>query len=543
MTLNSMSAYPKTHTDLFLRPAKEVFDRMSVVEQYPFEYDLSIPVSPSVLNYKRDAEHNEVYSVVKGGMLERNLPGLWQVSVETYVPREIWERAFHNRRIVKRSKKTNDSDFTKQEFYPQGTIDERTGRVESCKYQQEFVNYVNRLMDWKVPCQLWDDSNPVRINHQPKYFCIKHFDYKMLPHDDIEYTLDLIEWKEPTVKVSDLVVPDEENETEEPKPKVPGASGNAIMAFGHSDRRNHNDGRVYSADTVAARINPDGSIITTMYKKPNTWRKQLIQLSDVIGIPGRISSHTSISSSGQWEYHEDYMTMEFEITHPIYSQAVSSPTSQSYSAYEKVYPTEMKEIAQGVKSFASNETKGGSKLFAKMDTGNENNANTQIKTLAGGSLSSNLNNNMWAKKIKMMKNVPAFHIEVEFDKSATEMLYHIDGNYIVTKATAKWKVARSVWYKTMYLLKPIAGKDKVYDATFTYLCPLENTIVTPYQKYLNTFDAKFIGGKGTEDNNGVNKYHAERSDGKVVNNVLPEVTTLKTGQKTLTEEIHKGAQK
>lgn len=472
---------PKTFTRLYLYPALvEVAKSRNLNDVLnAYGYFMPIPVSPDHLEYKRGASHNEAYGIVSGGLLQRNLPKLWHLSIETYLPRDIYERTFHNW--------SQDREWSGEYT------------------QQHFVDYINLIMQYKIPLAMYDSSSPERIRHNCEYWCIEQFNYKMLPHDDIDYTLDLIEWREPHVKLSEVEM---KEVTQTPTgPSTRRGDGTALMVFGDNDNRVFNRGEVYDARVkLAFSMQCDRTVLG--YEK----------LSDLQRALGSMpSSEKSISASG-WS-----ATLHYDETVSTSANTIKIPYTIEYGT--EILPAFRKtlrncamhamqcefteQVARTLKSQAHIKLDAdaiGYYPYGGMEAqGSRSNLNAVLlfSALNSGERTQydrgNLHINAWCTLREVRKNVPLYTIAVDAKKeSYTEhgVMGKEDG-YVTISIKRK-----GVWFEEMYVVSPIAGTkletyvqnpkqttlrgDLYYDAKQSWLVPKQNTIRTSYKKYLAT---------------------------------------------------------
>jgi hypothetical protein len=436
-----------------------------------FGWKIHIPVSPKALTHERDAEHAEVYGIAKGGMLQRNLPKLWHTRIESYLPAHLFERVFHQRW---------DSD----DGYS----------------QQDWIDYINLLMQNKQPLKMWHEDTPhLRLKHMCTDWCIRHWEYKLLPHDDIDFVLDLIEWKEPKVILGEVVV----NATEEepPKKKVEGG-GVHLLAFGSYDDRCVELGRVYNDDIGGYATTPTGlefgyknlaDLKKILKMVAENWKK----LSDSdIGLAG-FTPHASepLAVVLSWVKASGYtITVELRAhvtgdrqLDPYGAKIIANQLKAQMSAYaEKGLD---KVITQGKKrpnGYARpvNITLGADmSMPAKGGTSLASQAVAQKSKGAGWSRESHLWWDAWCDKLSSRSDfthAPASRTKTTVTRIDTELgLIFYEVEFVFTP---------KVIYKTMYKLRPTGGRDRdmVYTKSQSWLTPKENTIKSSYKYYLKT---------------------------------------------------------
>lgn len=465
---------PTTYTRLYLYPALiEVAKSRNLNDLLnAYGYFMPIPVSPSSLQYKRSASHNEVYGIVSGGLLQRNLPKLWHLSIETYLPKDILERVFHNW--------SQDREWSGEYT------------------QQHFVDYINLIMQYKIPLALYDSSSPERIRHNCEYWCIESFDYKMQPHDDIDYTLELIEWREPHVKLSDIEMT-EITEPDTQKPKVRRGSGTALMVFGDNDSRAFNRGEVY---------NPELRVVLLTSTRPLGYAaRDDLKLAFEGAFGGDFPStridgtswNAEVTSVSHTEGSNEYK-VNYRLTYPKMMQHLA--TGQVRQSASDAMASKICEIIYnrlrkaGSEPFQTNPiltfamgSKGGDlkstgsllqKLMSMQDAD---------PALRSGSYESHLGLNAWCEKLEVRENIPRYRIHTRLKVNHTGESQFFWNDYGTLKITLK---SDGVWFKKMYVVRPIKGKkgkvvgDVAYDHKQVWLVPEENTIRTSYKEYVRT---------------------------------------------------------
>lgn len=468
---------PKTYTRLYLYPAgSEVMKSRNVFNLLnSYGYFMPIPVSPSNLEYKRGASHNEAYGIVSGGLLQRNLPKLWHLTIDTYLPRDIYERTFHNW--------SQDREWSGEYT------------------QQHFVDYINLIMQYKIPLALFDSSSPERIRHNAEYWCIEQFNYKMQPHDDIDYTLELIEWKEPHVKLSEIEM---KEVTQSPTgPSVRRGDGTALMVFGQNDSRAYDRGRVYNANVKVAFTMREGSTVIG-YKNVseiNTALQRVIGdqfLTDINGydwwnLKIYYSNATFANNTARIPYQIDYHASA--VTKHIVRGAAMAEIQQQLN----------KTISRGLKAYAdplSTNVIGSTSQGGRFASDLLNTKSTIARTLADSlsdreiSTLDHLHVNAWCQLREVRNNVPLYTLKISAKRTGDEAItpspWRRDTGYV------ELKISRlRTWFKEMYVVSPTSGTklgsanttpsgDIFYDAKQSWLVPKENTIRTSYKKYLAT---------------------------------------------------------
>lgn len=458
---------PTTYTRLYLYPASVEVEKSRNLNDLlnAYGYFMPIPVSPSSLQYKRSASHNEAYGIVSGGLLQRNLPRLWHLSIETYLPKDILERVFHNW--------SQDKEWSGEYT------------------QQNFVDYINLIMQYKIPLALYDSSSPERIRHNCEYWCIESFDYKMQPHDDIDYTLELIEWREPHVKLSEI----EMTEITEPeKPKVRKGSGTALMVFGDNDSRAFNRGEVYNPQVKLVLLTPERPIgfdsLTTV--------DSALQAAADSGLYVHIDKGTWEAYTDRTSYSNRVITIDYSLKYPKQMPNATIPTVRklasdyfSVEVRKRIY-----DILKGKFSLKLSYTpklgssaQGGELKIGGVALQAYANAFDKDAVQRASSYDSHLGLNAWCQKQETRLNVPRYKLStsVKVNNVTEQLLTWTD------KGTIRIELKKDgVWFKEMYVVRPIkAGTKRIsgdlaYDSKQAWLVPKENTIITSYKKYLQT---------------------------------------------------------
>lgn len=461
-----------THSWLVLEPYDNNIPTNLRKQYEAFGWKIHIPVSPKSLTHERDAEHAEVYGIAKGGMLQRNLPKLWHTRIESYLPAHLFERVFHQRW-------DGDDGYS----------------------QQDWIDYINLLMQNKQPLKMWHEDTPhLRLKHMCTDWCIRHWEYKLLPHDDIDFVLDLIEWKEPKVILGEVVVNATE-ENEPPKKKVEGG-GVHLLAFGSYDDRCVELGRVYSDDIGGYATTPTGlefgyknlaDLKKILKMVAENWKK----LSDSdVGLAG-FTPHASepLAVVLSWVKASGYtITVELRAhvtgdrqLDPYGAKIIANQLKAQMSTYaEKGLD---KVITQGKKrpnGYARpvNITLGADMSMPKQGgTSLASQAVPQKSKRAGWLRESHLWWDAWCDKLSSRSDfthAPASRTKTTVTKIDTELgLIFYEVEFVFTP---------KVIYKTMYKLRPTGGRDRdmVYTKSQSWLTPKENTIKASYKYYLKT---------------------------------------------------------
>ena len=466
--LTTAGGSPTTYTRLYIYPDQRVVTKSKNVAELFEAYGgfMPIPVSPKSLQYTREADHTEAYSIMGGGLLQRNLPGLWHLTIESYAPKDLMERAFHNR-----------------------SQDKQWPGVYT---QQTFVDYMNALMRYKVPFLLYDSSNPERIKHSGEIWCIKSFEYTMQPHDDIDYKLELVEWREPTVKLSNVEMREIGTKPEEPKKTRGGSTGKALMVFGYTDVRTVNSGSVYPPDMRAILKGNKGAYFPVT--NPSALRGAALYALKTQG------NHTSIKPYGRYvvRFEQSKQMKDSRLIVPISLDIPKALSKQRKNAVADAISYIKRTLLHVILTDANAKTYINDKevrvLYSGAAGGLISNAsdNPQYKADAsskpeawkyryGGS---RLDRNAWCRKLAEVTNIRGMSIRIENEDDPTEAL---------TVTVIVDIVEDSVMFPLMYKVQPISGKapDKLYDSKQVWLTPKENTIETSYKHYLSTLQSEY----------------------------------------------------
>ena len=461
-----------THSWLVLEPYDNNIPTNLRKQYEAFGWKIHIPVSPKSLTHERDAEHAEVYGIAKGGMLQRNLPKLWHTRIESYLPAHLFERVFHQRW-------DGDDGYS----------------------QQDWIDYINLLMQNKQPLKMWHEDTPhLRLKHMCTDWCIRHWEYKLLPHDDIDFVLDLIEWKEPKVILGEVVVNATE-EKEPPKKKVEGG-GVHLLAFGSYDDRCVELGRVYADDIGGYATTPTGlefgyKNLADLKKILKTAATNWKELASTDMIMAGFKPHTSepmnvtflgASASGY--------TMTVNLTavvsgqgqlDPYGAKIIASHLKPQIGAYaekalDKVIGNGKKRPNAFVRQVnvtlgadMSMPSKGGTSLGSQ--------AVAQKSKQAGWLRESHLWWDAWCDKLSSRSDFT--HAPASRTKTTVTRI-DVGGHTI--DYTVEFVFTPKVIYKTMYKLRPTGGRDRdmVYTKSQSWLTPKENTIKASYKYYLKT---------------------------------------------------------
>lgn len=187
---------------------------------------LRIPVTPATLEITREAAHSEVQGIMFGGILERNAPGLRHFAVTSFIPGT--------------SRDPGQNDYRWQNYYPwkEDLGDGRTKVTNGTRKddnlvatQSGWVSFVNLLMDRRIILKFHLVKAPFdRHRNECFLVCIRSFRYSHNPHDDLNYTIEFVEWREPKIRIGDEQIITAE-EPEEKPPKAP--SGGQILLIMH----------------------------------------------------------------------------------------------------------------------------------------------------------------------------------------------------------------------------------------------------------------------------------------------------------------------
>lgn len=506
---------PTTYTRLYLYPVQTVVSKGKNVEDLlnAYGYFMPIPVSPASLEYGRSADHREAYSITNGGMLQRNLPGLWTLSVESYIPKDIYERAFHN-----------------------WSQDKKWDGVST---QQSFVDYINTLMRFKVPFALYDSSSPERIKHNGEFWCIKAFSYKMNPHDDIDYKLELIEWKEPKVRTGELVMTERAPNTpgSPDKPTIRGGNGKAIMAFGIKDPRNYDGARVWHPELngVFQLLGGGRHGILDIAKFKQAF-KQAEPWNDEV--------HTAPNYTVTVQYRrveddaKDIIKVPIIVRYSIAAATHIQKTIKSIVRNEaigirrSVEARYVKLKDAGVFQNPFGTTQAQSNIITNDASGYVREMTQFYKDTAQRAIDTKLNHNAWCEKLKTLNNVPMYYIE---QSVKDQDIKPVGANY-EWRWMVEMHLEHLVWQPECYVLRPIVKGTNVdvwYRANQSWLVPKQNTIETSYKEYFATVEgiypsASTLSSPGEEvgympkGNGTVERLTQKLSEGKVMDLVKTE---------------------
>lgn len=187
---------------------------------------LRIPVSPATLAISKESEHNEVQSIMFGGILERNAPGLRHFAVTSFIPGTPYTTGY--------------GDYGFQNYYPwaedrgDGQRVYTNGTLEDGNLictQTGWISFVNLLMDRRIILKFHLIKAPA-FRHRDECFhvCIKSFTYQHNPHDDLDYTIEFVEWREPSIRVGEEQVIDLKEDTPPAHKKSP-AGGQILLVM------------------------------------------------------------------------------------------------------------------------------------------------------------------------------------------------------------------------------------------------------------------------------------------------------------------------
>ena len=187
---------------------------------------LRIPVSPSTLAINRAAAHNEVQSIMFGGVLERNAPGLRSFAISSFIPATPYY--------------LGRGDYGFQNYYPwnedmgDGKRKITNGTLKDdnlCCTQQGWISFVNLLMNRRIILKFHLIKAPTyRHRQECMLVCIRNFTYAHNPHDDLDYTLELVEWREPAIRIGEEQII-KNNEDDAPKPPKNKSGGKILLVM------------------------------------------------------------------------------------------------------------------------------------------------------------------------------------------------------------------------------------------------------------------------------------------------------------------------
>lgn len=223
-----MSRYDSIHVEHFayimFEPTRYEKDLRPYINAYG--PTLRIPVSPATLAITKEAEHNEVQSVMFGGILERNAPGLRHFSVTSFIPGTPYTTGYGDYRFQNYYPWAEDLGGGVR-VYTNGTLNDDN---LICT-QTGWVSFVNLLMDRRIILKFHLVKAPA-YRHRDECFnvCIKSFTYQHNPHDDLDYTIEFIEWREPSIRVGEEQVIDLKEDTPPAHKKSP-AGGQILLVM------------------------------------------------------------------------------------------------------------------------------------------------------------------------------------------------------------------------------------------------------------------------------------------------------------------------
>lgn len=186
---------------------------------------LRIPVSPSTLAINRAAAHNEVQSIMFGGVLERNAPGLRSFAISSFIPATPYY--------------LGRGDYGFQNYYPwnedmgDGKRKITNGTLKDdnlCCTQQGWISFVNLLMNRRIILKFHLIKAPTyRHRQECMLVCIRNFTYAHNPHDDLDYTLEFVEWREPAIRIGEEQII--KNNDDAPKPPKNKSGGKILLVM------------------------------------------------------------------------------------------------------------------------------------------------------------------------------------------------------------------------------------------------------------------------------------------------------------------------
>lgn len=251
---------------------------------------LRIPVSPATLAISKESEHNEVQSIMFGGILERNAPGLRHFAVTSFIPGTPYTTGY--------------GDYGFQNYYPwaedrgDGQRVYTNGTLEDGNLictQTGWISFVNLLMDRRIILKFHLIKAPA-FRHRDECFhvCIKSFTYQHNPHDDLDYTIEFVEWREPTIKIGEEQVID----VAEPPAKKKSPGGGKILLVMHEFQGVntmilHNSTQILLQIHGGGHINAFSGFRPQMNHVTTTYEKQVEMLYDSIFLAGLKSAKLS----------------------------------------------------------------------------------------------------------------------------------------------------------------------------------------------------------------------------------------------------------
>lgn len=250
-----MSRYDSIHAEHFayimFEPTRYEKDLRPYINAYG--PTLRIPVSPATLSISKEAEHNEVQSVMFGGILERNAPGLRHFSVTSFIPGTPYTTGYGDYRFQNYYPWAEDLGGGVR-VYTNGTLNDDN---LICT-QTGWVSFVNLLMDRRIILKFHLVKAPA-YRHRDECFnvCIKSFTYQHNPHDDLDYTIEFVEWREPSIRVGEEQVIDLKEDTPPAHKKSP--AGGQILLVMH-EFQGVNTMLIHESAQILLQLHGGGSV-------------------------------------------------------------------------------------------------------------------------------------------------------------------------------------------------------------------------------------------------------------------------------------------
>lgn len=482
---------PATWTWLFLTPSEYPPIPESVKKEYEqFNTTLRIPVSPASMTFRRDADHNEVYGIARGGLLQRNLPKLWHTAIESYIPRRLFDREFHNTMVT-----TTYEDYLQGRRKQFHVLNRRTEYT-----QQKWVDYINLIMERKQVLTLWEESSTYRLFHECTQWCITHFEYKINPHDDIDFKLDLVEWREPKALVGEATLV----EKNDPEPPKKAGGGNRLLVFGSYDNRAHNMGSVYPPAMTALvtmdekrafGIQMKSDLDLVLYGNHTATTHRFGNMTANVGVVDSDRYSVVLSKPGGWQlpisipngqYTPSQLVSKYGIAREslrVEEKEVFAKTAVLDAIYARARKLEQTNISVVI---GANQSVEGNNRSVQQEA-----ASRQTPSSGKYNGVRHLWYDAWCDKLKTLKNVQNIRLRLELYAEPT---YTVSNSVITTVGfPIVIKQTSALWYKTMYVVRPHGGKeeDLIYERVQTWLVPKENTTPAGYKAYLKTVEVNW----------------------------------------------------
>lgn len=450
-----------THSWLVLEPIEVGINETVRSEYQQFGWKVRIPVSPSDLTHQRDADHTETYGIASGGLLQRNLPKLWRTSIKSYLPSRITERFFHA--------KWDGGD----EAYS----------------QQDWIDYINLLMKNKQPLRMWHEDSPeLRLVHGCTDWCITHFEYTLLPHDDIDYRIDLVEWKEPKCIVGEVLVNAEEEPKDTPK-KVKGG-GVKLLVFGSYDNRAVDYGVVYTP-TIRGEFAQLGLHLGFKNAKHAKECVEALNPDDSYYMNEIRASRSPYEPAWSWKLWEmkgfkGHGTLLCRLDTDLPDGVIPAMSS----LYRNIAATCLENWLRAM--LPTTGLIRQSRAVVGYDQSSEEvEYNTQA--ISGGSSRRHLTWDAWCDKLSTVDNFQELVLKpIKFKYDGFRHIPMELGDHTQFEYDVTLEFELKTKYKTAYIVRPIekGNPDLVYAKTQSWLTPKENTMEAGYKYYLKTVKHK-----------------------------------------------------